>query len=30
MARAGCGCPLIGLEPGAGISKITAKQTIRD
>jgi len=30
MAGAGSGCPLIGPEPGAGISKITAKQIIRD
>jgi len=30
MAGAAFGCPLIGPEPSAGISKSTAKQIIRD
>jgi hypothetical protein len=30
MAGARFGCPLIGTEPGTGISKSTAKQIIRD
>jgi hypothetical protein len=30
MERVGSGCPFIGPEPDAGISKSTAKQTIRD